>query len=362
MKLRKLTLTELPPIMLALSGILGIAPMAIYRLIEGNLVVALIDGLAVLGFAVIAWLVYEKGKVRSASIFMAMLAIGTAVTTVTLRGGTQVVWMYPALIALFYLLRPREASVFAVIAIIAVLPTIIGSHSTGDVAIYLTSLGVTISLSVAFASMTAAQRRELQKMSLIDSLTGAGNRRALDVRLDKAIHTSVASGDPFAVIMLDIDHFKSVNDVHGHAIGDHVLVGVAKTLKAHLRSSDAYFRAGGEEFVVVTDDFKLEQAQKIAERLRVGIAESRFDTSGTKEPLEVTASFGIAEYRPGETRDALYRRVDAALYEAKRSGRNRLHLAERTVSLSGTASYVTLPEILDGPTEEKTNERLSQAS
>ncbi|MEO1593637.1 MAG: GGDEF domain-containing protein [Pseudomonadota bacterium] len=339
---RKLTLEELPPVMLALSGIAGIGPMGIYRLFQGDFVIALVDAFAVTGFVLIAWSVYVKRAVRIASICMALVAVTAAVTSVSIKGGSQVVWMYPALVALFYLMKPKEAAVAAVVAIAIVLPVIFDGRPVGESAAYLASFGVTICLSVAFAALTAEQRRELHTASLSDALTGVGNRRALDDTLDRAIAVAPRTDDPFVLIMLDIDHFKSVNDAHGHTIGDRVLAEIAQTIQGHARPTDACFRAGGEEFVIVASASSLVQAQKLAERLRVAITELEFPATGATSPFGVTASFGLAEHRAGETRDALYKRADDALYEAKRSGRNRLHISERTASLSGTATHEAL--------------------
>ncbi|MEL7296616.1 MAG: GGDEF domain-containing protein [Pseudomonadota bacterium] len=356
MKLRKLTLDELPPIMLAFSGILGVAPMGVFRLFEGNFVIAVIDFLAVIAFATVAWAVYAKGLVRVGSICMAFVAIITTTVTVSIRGGDHILWMYPATVALFYLLRPKEAAVVSLIAISIILPVIFDGREGSQIALYLAALGVTISLSVAFAALTAEQRREMQKTSLTDPLTGIGNRRALDDTLGEMISDVTNRNRTFVLIMFDIDHFKAVNDTYGHSLGDKVLRGVAAVVGSSIRPSDAFFRAGGEEFVVLANNADLKQGKHLAERLRVAIAEQDHPLAEGTAPMRVTASFGLAEYRDGETRDALYKRTDEALYEAKRSGRNRLHLADRTASLSGTASYAAL-------TDEHTDvETLSEAS
>ncbi|MFK8052823.1 MAG: GGDEF domain-containing protein [Woeseiaceae bacterium] len=359
MKPRKLTLEELPPILLALCGIAGVGPMGVFRLIEGNYTIAFIDGLACLAFGAIAWVVYRMRAVRMGSVCIAMVAIITATLTVSIRGGDHVMWMYPATIAMFYLLRPREAAMVSIIAISIVLPSIFDGDNTGQIAMLAASLSVTLCLSVAFATLTAKQRLHLKATTLLDPLTGAGNRRALDNDLDQAIQDAESSGDPFVLIMLDIDHFKTVNDLHGHSIGDAVLCAIADTLKTHIRPTDACFRAGGEEFVVLAMMSTLDQGQKLAERLRIEIANVSHPVMNGEEDLNVTASFGIAEHKRRETRDSLYKRADDALYEAKRSGRNRLHLADRTLSLSGTASYVTLPELSD---EDATDDSFSEAS
>ncbi|MEM7707840.1 MAG: GGDEF domain-containing protein [Pseudomonadota bacterium] len=337
MKLRKLTLEEQPPILLALSGVLGIGPMAVYRLIEGSYAVAALDTVAVIGFVLIMRLVYVKRSVRLASACMAMVAIVTAVISVSVKGGNQIIWMYPATIALFYLLKPREAAITAVVAIMLIMPVVFEGRSGAEVAVFLTSLGVTISLSIAFAVLTAKQRRELHAITLTDPLTGAGNRRALDQTLDRVIDVAGKGEKGFVLIMVDLDHFKIVNDSYGHTVGDTVLCDVAQAIQANIRPDDSCFRAGGEEFVVVAAMADLEQARKLAERLRVAISELRYGPVGELAGSTVTASFGLAEYHVGESRDGLYKRADDALYEAKRRGRNRLHSCEQPLEVTTAA-------------------------
>ncbi|MEL6869134.1 MAG: GGDEF domain-containing protein [Pseudomonadota bacterium] len=345
MKLRKLTLDELPPIFLAGAGVLGVGPMLIYRLIEGSYLIATINALAVAGFVLIAWAIYFKGAVRVASVCMAMVAISAAVASITVRGGDQIIWIFPATVALFYLLKPKEAALAACVALVLIMPVIFDGNSAGKIAVFIAALTVTIALSVAFAAMTAAQRKELHATTLLDPLTGTGNRRALDQMLTQSIEQAQSGDIPFVLIMLDIDHFKSVNDMYGHGAGDLVLRNVADIVNSNIRPSDACFRAGGEEFVVVAPATELENAGKLAERLRVAIHDYAHEIPASNHPLSVTASFGVAEHVQGESRDSLYKRADDALYDAKRSGRNRLHLSARTVSLSGTAGFATLPNV-----------------
>ncbi|MFK7888665.1 MAG: GGDEF domain-containing protein [Gammaproteobacteria bacterium] len=303
--------------------------MAIYRLLEGSYLVAVIDGLAVLAFAGIAWMVYVKRSVRAASIIMAAVGILTAVATISVRGGDQVIWMHPATVALFYLLKPKEAVAVALLAILAILPVVFDGRGVSQSAIVLASMAVTISLSVAFAALTAKQRRELRAITLLDPLTGAGNRRALDQTLDTHIERANENGGSFFMVMLDLDHFKTTNDQYGHAAGDAALCAVAKTIQANIRPTDSCYRTGGEEFVVVATASSIGQLLQIGERLRVAIGELENFAGPDAQDLKVTASLGLSGYVNGETRDSLYKRADDALYAAKRAGRNRVHLSKR---------------------------------
>jgi diguanylate cyclase (GGDEF)-like protein len=155
-----------------------------------------------------------------------------------------------------------------------------------------------------------------------DALTGLGNRASLDEQLDRELQFATRHTQPLSVALLDIDHFKAINDLNGHAAGDHVLRALAETLRGCVRDSDLAFRYGGEEFAVILSNTGLEGAAQVAERIRGAIAEADFRLpDGTR--LSVTGSLGVAEHQLGETREGLMERADQALYRAKAEGRNR---------------------------------------
>src|SRR6185436_11318492 len=126
------------------------------------------------------------------------------------------------------------------------------------------------------------------------------------------------------VLMLDIDHFKAVNDRHGHAAGDDVLKLISATFAWGLRDADVCGRIGGEEFAVVLPETGLAQAMQTAERLRLTVAKTAVPTDHAPEPLRVTVSVGVAALSDGESLDELLARADQSLYQAKRAGRNRV--------------------------------------
>jgi diguanylate cyclase (GGDEF)-like protein len=154
-----------------------------------------------------------------------------------------------------------------------------------------------------------------------DSLTGLLNRRALGEILDQESERARRYGRPFSVLLLDVDHFKKVNDQLGHDVGDEVLRQLAKTCDRALRGSDRLGRWGGEEFLVLLPETKPAEAAALAERLRSTVADRTFLCRGLVVP--VTVSLGVTSMVLGETWDSAYVRLDEALYEAKRGGRNR---------------------------------------
>lgn len=170
---------------------------------------------------------------------------------------------------------------------------------------------------VARAARLHAEQDDLRRQACIDGLTGVLNRRGIE----QAIAELGARGPQVAVILADVDHFKRVNDSHGHSGGDQVLQRVAAVMAQSLRSSDLFGRWGGEEFIVACVDCDAEHAAVVAEKIRQRVEASAF---GARQRIAVTASFGVAAaHGPGAFAEALHR-ADAALYRAKSLGRNRV--------------------------------------
>lgn len=179
--------------------------------------------------------------------------------------------------------------------------------------------------STLMALVVTRLTSELRRMSRHDSLTGLLNRRAMEELLYAQVQRSDRGGEPFAVMMLDIDHFKRVNDHHGHAVGDLALKHVAKLLRSSLREVDSPARFGGEEFVVLMPGTALAMAQPIAERLRERLSATPLAHATTQVSLSI--SIGIAQWGgSGDDLSQLLVRADTALFQAKRQGRNRVVL------------------------------------
>ncbi|MCB1531857.1 MAG: PleD family two-component system response regulator [Alphaproteobacteria bacterium] len=160
-------------------------------------------------------------------------------------------------------------------------------------------------------------------MALIDSLTGLHNRRYLEVHLEKLVEKNQTTNKSLAVFLLDIDHFKSVNDTHGHGVGDEILKQFGERLKDNLRSFDLVARLGGEEFVVILPDVTEERAQMVAERLRRAVADKPFACSTDSGCLSITTSIGAVMIRQRlHPVKAILERADKSLYDAKEGGRN----------------------------------------
>ncbi len=164
----------------------------------------------------------------------------------------------------------------------------------------------------------ATVRRTLEHLMLTDPLTGVGNRRMLELRLDDEILRAERYRRALTVVYFDLDHFKQVNDKYGHDVGDTVLRQVADSLVANLRQSDHVARMGGEEFVTLLTETGLDDAVTLVERMRAAVAALQIPGL----PQHITISAGLAQWREGENAETLLRRADQALYRAKASGRN----------------------------------------
>ncbi|MET1081057.1 MAG: GGDEF domain-containing protein [Pseudomonas sp.] len=179
--------------------------------------------------------------------------------------------------------------------------------------------------SLLFPLRNALLYRAAVQSALRDPLTGTGNRIAMDQALQREIDLARRNLQPLSLLMVDIDHFKRINDSFGHSMGDEVLKAAANTLKSQLRNVDMVFRYGGEEFLILLSNTGREAAAMVGERLRHGIFNLQCLAQGSA--IELSISLGCACLLPGESVESLLRRADSALYVAKREGRNRLTMA-----------------------------------
>ena len=178
---------------------------------------------------------------------------------------------------------------------------------------------------LANCAVPQIERARLEHLATTDALTSALNQAQLEPVLDKAMSEARANGTPLAILSMDLDHFKRVNDDHGHATGDEVLRVFAQRVRGVIRGEDVFIRRGGEEFIVVLPRCDLESAAQAAERIREHMAAPIHVSSGARIPQRV--SVGVALWDRTETWTELDQRADEALYEAKRTGRDRVSIA-----------------------------------
>jgi len=280
-----------------------------------------LGGVAVVAVAV-AGLLRAWGHRLPPEVYPALTAIGTGLVTVIVRFGGEgaqaysFIYVFAALYA-FYFYEPAQA--LLQVGLIALGCGLVGNFGP--------ALGVEMMLLVGTVIVvglwTQLSIRRVQSLARTDPLTGVPNRRAWDEEVHRGIARRRRDGEPLCVAMLDLDHFKIFNDEQGHQAGDRILQNVVTSWLSVLRTGDVLARYGGEEFTVLLSGCKLDTAHAIVERLRELV------------PRGLTCSAGLAEWDGDESHAALMARCDAALYEAKSRGRNRMVVAPSPLEADG---------------------------
>jgi len=193
------------------------------------------------------------------------------------------------------------------------------SQDPGTVWRYVLSMALCfVVINVMLNIVTSLHQRLLQQ-SITDPLTGAFNRRHMDVTLAEVVERFRRTGAPVSAMVIDIDHFKKINDELGHAVGDEALRGLVALVRTRRRRLDMLFRQGGEEFLLLLPDTRVAEARRIAEALRESVAQAAILRGQT-----ITVSIGVGETQKDDDVTSWMKRVDAALYRAKEEGRNRV--------------------------------------
>ena len=166
-------------------------------------------------------------------------------------------------------------------------------------------------------SQQVKAKKELMLLTLNDTLTNIGNRRFFDQKLQEHITLSERYNSPFSLMLLDIDFFKKINDIHGHDVGDQVLIDFTSLIKSKLREGDVFARVGGEEFAILLPFTTKDKAYTLAQKLREIVEKS-------KGVAPITMSLGLVQYEKGDNTKSIFKRTDEALYKAKETGRNKV--------------------------------------
>jgi len=292
-------------------------------------------GLIVLGLAALPTLIGGAANPEIAEMAGGLLlTIGMAVAA-GLSGGTSspIVFLFPIGVVLNGLRAGRRSIIVCAAVTMAVFVLVCLLEEAGAIvaeplpmlAILAMQLGVTIA-SVALAEAEIGHRRA----SIVDPLTGLLNRHGLPDRFEELRRQALVSRAPITVVLFDLDHFKRLNDEHGHDVGDRLLREVADQIRASLRRFDLVYRVGGEEFLILLPGMAEAEGEAVAEQLRLAI-----ERLGTVGGSGITASFGVSGAEGEEIDfDWLYRQADQALYGAKRSGRDRVRTGRRPLALS----------------------------
>jgi len=270
------------------------------------------------------WLLSRSMRAFLSPTLLLLLGILLILFAVALGQLYSLFWLYPLLAGLPVMLRSRRAMLIGLISGALALPLVFANFSLSTAVVISVSLGLTWLVSAWLVFAVTEQSRRLRDMAITDPLTGAYNRRYLEEQARHALDAWQRFRHPAAMLLIDIDHFKRVNDRYGHAAGDQAIKRLVEVISARIRSVDTLCRFGGEEFVVLLKGSGSAAAQRIGEELCQLVADSRLLPEGS-----MTISIGVCEVMEAQNLDHWFNLADSALYLAKRKGRNRVELASQ---------------------------------
>lgn len=321
---------------LCIGGLTAGMPFSVYHALWGNpLVLAVLLPIMCVQ-ALSLYLVYRNGFNPVSANLLAFVQVGAVAVYVYGVGIEASYWLYASAVANFYIVRWRAALIYNTGAAILVAAMLLSYPEY--LSRFLFSYILVNIFLYAYSRHLDRRTREVNALLHTDSLTGAGNRMAMEAALERSVGHFRRYQTPSTLLMLDLDHYKRVNDEFGHSVGDRILKAFTTTIASRLRETDHFCRFGGEEFVVIADNTSLPDARRLAEDLRDMVAHTEFHPTGG-----LTISVGLAELREDESTDDWLRRADLALYEAKNAGRNQVQSAEHGTSASSSGGATPEP-------------------
>jgi diguanylate cyclase (GGDEF)-like protein len=307
-------------ILLLLTFVL--VPMLAHDLYTGQWLLA-VACLLLLGVIVAnIWLLSRSRQAFLSPTLLLLSAILLALLSVIVGQRYSLFWLYPLLAGLPVLLSFRRSVQMGLLSAALTVPTVVALFPLSAAVVICVSLGLTWVVSAWLVFAVTEQSRRLRDMAITDPLTGAFNRRYLEEQAAQAMNAWRRYRHPATMLLLDIDHFKRINDKHGHTVGDLAIKRLVEVISGRIRSVDTLCRFGGEEFVILLTETGIDGARRIAQELRQRVEEARILPQG-----RMTISIGICEVMSADNLDHWFNLADTALYLAKRNGRNRVEQA-----------------------------------
>lgn len=300
--------------------------LALAQLWLGNYMQAAIIFAAGVVFAAIAY-TFRNGRIPNywRLVFMALLSL-ICVMSIRENGTIGVYWAYPLLVASFFMFRDGFAIALAAVITILFSIVVLTYMPFNDGWRIAATLSVILALGSVFVVMLGRMQKLLHQLVITDTLTGLQNRHRVNSVISDLIHNFRRYHRVASLLMLDLDHFKLINDKYGHLFGDQMLKQLGRRLKSSLRVNDQLFRVGGEEFLIVLPETGVKEAVKAAEKIRQIVSNTPFDGKEAQEAL--TVSIGVAQLGAEQTWAEWINTADTALLEAKRKGRNQVCAVE----------------------------------
>lgn len=301
------------------SSAIVVGAFAIYRFMTNSIVGGVVDvaiSVGLIAVVIFAW--RGRSVAQAGAIFVGFCVLACLASSIVF-GRTSAYWAFVVLSISFVVTGPRPALIgsLALVAAMAVQETLF--NDSAERAIFVITAVLMTIYGWISKSRYDAKHRQLEFLANHDPLTQAGNRRLMQQTLCQAVEASTRTATPAMLAVLDLDHFKVVNDTHGHEKGDEVLVKLAQTIRERLQPGDSLFRLGGEEFVVLLSHANAERGQAVcSDLLRL------FSQAMTQAGMPVTVSIGAASLNVDEDWMSWLNRADEAMYRAKQAGRNQV--------------------------------------
>ncbi len=321
---------------ISLSITLILLPFLISNYVHGHYLFALLETGVMLLLCGHCWGLFRYNRPLLGPIVLASIVPILRYISFYYGRGSNIYWAPPMVVSFYFILPPRQAQLFCLGFLLCMTPISLSLLASKDALAFMVSLLVTWASVQIFSTVVYRQERRLQRMAVLDPLTGAYNRRYMMESLEQSWASFQRHHGSCPVAMFDIDHFKLINDELGHAEGDRVLEAICSSFKQRLRKEDRLFRYGGEEFLVLLQQSELEQAHQISLQFCQQVRDARILG---ERPL--TISCGVAQIQTGDSVKSLLQRCDDALYRAKQNGRDRVELCHReqgSAALAAAAS------------------------
>jgi diguanylate cyclase (GGDEF)-like protein len=314
-------------VQLSLLGAVLLLPFTVNHLFSDRVLLGTVIGIAQVVLFVNGLRIRGGHEAPVPFWLMVLTMVLAVIVSITIQGPNGAFWAFPTLFIAYFLLRRRVALLLSLLLLVGASVAALSTAGGGlplAARVFATLALMLVMINVVLNVLGELQDA-MQAQAITDPLTGAFNRRHLVAQLAALPDPPPGTDAVNMLLALDVDHFKTINDRHGHAAGDAVLRGLVATLRARLRPTDRLFRTGGEEFVLLLPRIARADAARLAEELLRLVAEAALVPDHPESG--VTVSIGVAAQRPGRDVDAWQRATDEALYEAKRRGRDCVVIA-----------------------------------
>ena len=299
-----------------------LAPMAVHDLYTGQVVLFVVSLVLLLILLANIWLLGGDRRAFLSPTPLLLLGIGLILLAVSLGQRYSIYWLYPLLAGLPVLLHLRRSLAVGLVSGALALPLVFSQFDSGTAVVISFSMATTWLVSAWLVFAVKEQSRRLKDMAVTDPLTGAYNRRYLEEQARHAMDAWERYQQPCTLFLIDVDHFKRINDRYGHSVGDTAIKRLVDVISRRIRAVDILCRFGGEEFIVLLPGTAIEGGMKFAEELRQVVGHAKILPKGS-----MTISIGVCEVGAADDLDQWFRLADTALYLAKRHGRNRVEMA-----------------------------------